>query len=185
MWDFPSGFTQMWGWEIQIQVLVRAMSDSLKDQLMSALRIFLVNILQWLRGEVFPEAYDSATYKTLAPFPTKGHTLTLVKGEPAAVDGVPTVITVQITDPERDAATLLRAAEQLLPIHRDAPGIIITDAEGTVEGIVRRDDLEEAVLRMRNREHAALAQRLGLRANYRRGRPPSSCPGPIATGPRW
>jgi len=42
--------------------------DDRKDQLMSALRIFLVNILQWLRGEVFPEAYDSATYKTLAPF---------------------------------------------------------------------------------------------------------------------
>ena len=29
MWDFPSGFTQMCGWEIQIQVLFRAMSDSL------------------------------------------------------------------------------------------------------------------------------------------------------------
>ncbi len=42
--------------------------DDRKDQLMSALRIFLVNILQWLRGEVFPEAYESATYKTLAPF---------------------------------------------------------------------------------------------------------------------
>jgi len=42
--------------------------DDHKDQLMSALRIFLVNILQWLRGEVFPEAYESVTYKTLAPF---------------------------------------------------------------------------------------------------------------------
>lgn len=42
--------------------------DDRKDQLMSALRIFLVNILQWLRGAVFPDAYEHATYKTLAPF---------------------------------------------------------------------------------------------------------------------
>lgn len=42
--------------------------DDRKDQLMGALRIFLVNILQWLRGEVFPETYERATYKTLAPF---------------------------------------------------------------------------------------------------------------------
>jgi exonuclease VII small subunit len=42
--------------------------DDRKDQLMSALRVFLVNVLQWLRGTVFPESYACATYKTLAPF---------------------------------------------------------------------------------------------------------------------
>jgi hypothetical protein len=98
---------------------------------------------------------------------TKGHTVSLVKGQPAAVDGVQAVITVQITDPERDAATLLRAAEQLLPIFPQAPGIIVADAEGAVEGIVIRSDLEEAVLQMRAREHTALAKGLGLRAGYR------------------
>ena len=42
--------------------------DDRKDQLMSALRVFLVNVLQWLRGTVFPESYARATYETLAPF---------------------------------------------------------------------------------------------------------------------
>ncbi len=95
------------------------------------------------------------------------HVVSLIEGELAAVDGVRTVITVQITDPERDAATLIRAAEQLLPIYREVPGIIVTDEEGKVEGIVTRADLEEAVLQMRSRDHAALAKRLGLRSDYR------------------
>jgi len=51
------------------------------------------------------------------------HTVSLVEGRPVAVDGVHTVITVQVTDSERDAATLLRAAQELLPIYREAPGI--------------------------------------------------------------
>ncbi len=42
--------------------------DDRKDQLASALRVFLVNALQWLRDTVFPESYANATYKTLAPF---------------------------------------------------------------------------------------------------------------------
>jgi hypothetical protein len=41
--------------------------DDRKDQLMSALRVFLVNILQWLQGAVFPESYARATYEALAP----------------------------------------------------------------------------------------------------------------------
>lgn len=41
--------------------------DDRKDQLMSSLRVFLVNVLQWLRGAVFPESYARATYETLAP----------------------------------------------------------------------------------------------------------------------
>jgi hypothetical protein len=96
-----------------------------------------------------------------------GHTVSLVEGEPVAVDGVRAVITVQITDAEQDAATLLRAGEQLLPIHREAPGIIVIDAQGGVQGIVPRPELEEAVLRMQCGDYVALAQGLGLRAAYR------------------
>lgn len=42
--------------------------DDRKDQLISALRLFLVSVLQWLRDTAFPAAYAQATYKTLAPF---------------------------------------------------------------------------------------------------------------------
>lgn len=42
--------------------------DDRKDQLVSALRLCLVNALQLLRDAVFPESYAQATYKTLAPF---------------------------------------------------------------------------------------------------------------------
>jgi hypothetical protein len=46
--------------------------DDRKDQLMSALRVCLVNVLQWLRDTVFPASYAHATYKTLAPFVQMG-----------------------------------------------------------------------------------------------------------------
>jgi hypothetical protein len=95
------------------------------------------------------------------------HTVSIVAGEPAAVDGVRPVITVEITDPERDAAKLLRAAEQLLPIFREAPGIVVIDEDGAVQGIAPRSDLEEAVLQMRRNDYVALARGLGLRAAYR------------------
>ena len=42
--------------------------DDRKDQLISALRVFLVSALQWLRDTAFPESYAQATYETLAPF---------------------------------------------------------------------------------------------------------------------
>jgi hypothetical protein len=42
--------------------------DDRKDQLISALRVFLVSVLQWLRDTAFPASYAHATYKTLAPF---------------------------------------------------------------------------------------------------------------------
>lgn len=42
--------------------------DDDRDQLINALRIFLVSVLQWLRDTAFPESYAHATYKTLAPF---------------------------------------------------------------------------------------------------------------------
>jgi len=46
--------------------------DDRKDQLLSALRLCLGNVLQWLRDTVFPESYTNATYKTLAPFVQMG-----------------------------------------------------------------------------------------------------------------
>jgi hypothetical protein len=46
--------------------------DDRKDQLLSALRLCLINVLQWLRDMVFPESYANATYKTLAPFTQMG-----------------------------------------------------------------------------------------------------------------
>jgi hypothetical protein len=95
------------------------------------------------------------------------HTVSLIEGRPVAIDGVRAVITVQVTDPERDAATLLRAAQELLPIYREAPGIVVTGEKGAVEGIAPRAELEEAMLQMRGHEHAELAKGLGLRAGYR------------------
>lgn len=46
--------------------------DNRKDQLVSALRVCLVNVLQLLRDTVFPESYAQATYGTLAPFVRMG-----------------------------------------------------------------------------------------------------------------
>jgi hypothetical protein len=46
--------------------------DDRKDQLLSALRLCLGNVLQWLRDTVFPESYANATYKTLVPFVQMG-----------------------------------------------------------------------------------------------------------------
>jgi len=42
--------------------------DDRKDQLIGALRVFLISVLQWLRDTAFPESYAHATYETLAPF---------------------------------------------------------------------------------------------------------------------
>jgi hypothetical protein len=46
--------------------------DDRKDQLLSALRLGLGNVLQWLRDTVFPESYANATYKTLVPLVQMG-----------------------------------------------------------------------------------------------------------------
>jgi hypothetical protein len=46
--------------------------DDRKDQLLSALRLSLVNVLQWLRDTVFPASYARATYQTLQPFVQMG-----------------------------------------------------------------------------------------------------------------
>lgn len=46
--------------------------DDRKDQLLSALRLCLGNVLQWLRDTVFPKSYANATYETLAPFVQMG-----------------------------------------------------------------------------------------------------------------
>jgi hypothetical protein len=97
----------------------------------------------------------------------EAHTVSLVDGTPAALDGVAPVIVVRVVDPERDATRLLRAAEELLPIYRGAPGVVILDSEGAVRGVAPRTDLEQAVLHMRRRDYPALAERLGLRGDYR------------------
>ena len=46
--------------------------DDRKDQLLSALRLCLTNVLQWLRDMVFPESYANATHETLASFVQMG-----------------------------------------------------------------------------------------------------------------
>jgi hypothetical protein len=46
--------------------------DDRKDQLVSALRLCLVNVLQLLRDTVFPASCAQATYETLAPFVRMG-----------------------------------------------------------------------------------------------------------------
>ena len=46
--------------------------DDRKDQLMSALRLLLVNVLQWLCRWVFPPSYAHATYETLKSFVQMG-----------------------------------------------------------------------------------------------------------------
>ena len=95
------------------------------------------------------------------------HTVSLTRGVPTALDGISPVITVHVVDAERDAARLLRAAGELLPIYREAPGVVILDDEDRVQGVVTRADLERAVLQMHRHDYAALAKRLGLRADYR------------------
>jgi len=95
------------------------------------------------------------------------YTVSVLGGAPAALNGVSPVITVQVVDPERDAGRLLRAAEQLLPLNREVPGMVILDDADDVQGVVPRPELERAVLRMRRGEYAALAKGLGLRGDYR------------------
>ena len=97
----------------------------------------------------------------------EGHTVSLAGGVPTALDGVAPVIVVRVVDPERDTARLLRAAEELLPVYRQAPGVVILDGEDMVQGVAPRTDLERAVLQMRRRDYVALAKGLGLRADYR------------------
>jgi hypothetical protein len=46
--------------------------DDRKDQLLSALRLCLTNVLQRLRDMVFPQSYANASYKTLLPFVQMG-----------------------------------------------------------------------------------------------------------------
>ena len=95
------------------------------------------------------------------------HTVSLVDGVPVALDGVAPAIAVHVTDPEQDAPRLLRAAEELLPIYRQAPGVVVLDDAGAVQGVVLRADLERSVLHMRRRDYPALARGLGLRGDYR------------------
>jgi len=42
--------------------------DNRKDQLMSALKVALTNLVMWTRDHLFPESYIHATWKRLQPF---------------------------------------------------------------------------------------------------------------------
>ena len=42
--------------------------DNRKDQLMSALKVALTNLIMWTRQQVFPEDYAKATWKRLQAF---------------------------------------------------------------------------------------------------------------------
>lgn len=99
--------------------------------------------------------------------PGEGHVVSLIMGLPTALDGISPAITVQVVEPERDAPRLLRAAEHLLALNKEIPGVVIVDEHDAVQGVVPRRELERAVLQMRRGEHAALAKGLGLRADYR------------------
>ena len=93
-------------------------------------------------------------------------TVSLVRGVPAALNGVQPVLAIRIADPERDAARLVRAAEQLLPLHREAPGMVILDEVDSVLGVVPRPELEQAVRQMRRGDYVALTRTLGLKDEY-------------------
>jgi hypothetical protein len=108
---------------------------------------------------------DEAQAKTATRGPA--HVVSLEEGVPVALDGVTPVISIAITDAERDAVRLLRAAEQLLPRYRQVPGVVVLDEAGNVRGVIARDDLEEAVLRMRRGQFTAFAKGMGLRGDYR------------------
>lgn len=108
--------------------------------------------------------------KALGPTRGAGHVVKLVDGVPVTLDGVDPVIAVHIGDDERDVPRLLRAAEELLPLHRQAPGVVILDEQDGIQGVIGRATLERAVLQVRRRDYAGLARGLGLRTDYR---PPS------------
>lgn len=95
------------------------------------------------------------------------HTVQVIDGVVAAFNGVKPVITVRMVDPERDASRLLRTAEELLPINRQAPGVVILDDDDKVQGVALRVDLEKAVRQMRGGEYTRLARGLGLNAGYK------------------
>jgi hypothetical protein len=42
--------------------------DHAKDQVMTALKVALANLVMWTRDQYFPAAYAQATWKRLAPF---------------------------------------------------------------------------------------------------------------------
>lgn len=42
--------------------------DHAKDQVMSVLKLALVNVVMWTRDRYFPGSYEQATWRRLAPF---------------------------------------------------------------------------------------------------------------------
>lgn len=95
-----------------------------------------------------------------------GNTVSVVDGEPVALNGVAPVLTMRIADPDEDLPQLVRAAEALLPFNRELPGVVALDAEGAIVGAILRADLEEAVLLRRRGDYVALTESLGLDRAY-------------------
>lgn len=94
------------------------------------------------------------------------HTVSVAGGTIIALNGTSPAIIVQIEDLEQDTLQLLRAGEELFPIYRDVPGIVVVDTDWKVQGVVARNNLEEAVLQIRQSEYSAMAKDLGLRSGY-------------------
>ena len=94
------------------------------------------------------------------------YTVSVVDGEPVALNDSAALLTMQLTDPELDLPRLVQAAEALLPAHRETPGVVALNEDGEVLGVVAREDLEEAVLLRRRHEYAELPQVLGLGRGY-------------------
>lgn len=94
------------------------------------------------------------------------YTVSVVEGEPIALNDVSPVLTIQTTDLDEDLLRVVQAAEILLPLHRKAPGIIAINDVGEVLGVIAREDLEEAVLLRRRGKYAELNRALGLERTY-------------------
>jgi len=54
--------------ELEAQVRPMFELDNRKDQIMTSLRLALVNLIMWSRDHFFPASYGQATWKRLAPF---------------------------------------------------------------------------------------------------------------------
>lgn len=115
-----------------------------------------------IRAAVKVETGESRTEKSRK----EQHVVSLREGAPVALDGVSPVIIIQVVEPEREAAYLLRAAEHLLPLNREAPGVVLLDESGVVLGVAPRPELERAVLQRLRGDYAALTRSLGLRSAY-------------------
>jgi hypothetical protein len=95
------------------------------------------------------------------------YTVSVVEGEPVALNDTTPVLSIRISDLNEDLPRLVQAAERLLPAHRQAPGIVALNTNGEVLGVVPRKELEDAVLLRRGHRYPELAKNLGMERSYR------------------